>query len=76
MVASNMKNLLTQSKMLRKLILEASYKSNNASHIGGALSIVEILIIIYFKFKIVTYVLERVFSLLHLPVQNVNILFL
>ncbi len=40
------------SKELRKLIIEASYKSGQPSHIGGALSIIDIMIVLY-KFILV-----------------------
>ena len=43
------------SYKIRKTILDVSYNSGEPSHIGGALSIAEVLAVIYSKFNIKTF---------------------
>ena len=45
-------NIKKLTKKMRSLILETSYSCGEPSHIGGALSIVDILAVIYSKFNI------------------------
>ena len=48
----NIDNLKKLSQKIRKTILDVSYNSGERSHIGGALSMAEILAVIYSNFNI------------------------
>lgn len=47
MIKSKLKELQNICREMRRIILKSSYNSNESTHIGGALSIVEILAVIY-----------------------------